>query len=896
MNTSARVERPQFAPFIWAFLLVTVSLLILFYPSLKPTQALLSNDAPLGTQHSEVYRLPGGFTGIWIDSVWIGINGGSFSPNLSSFMSWFLGPVGYAKFYAPLSLLLLGLSAWMYARQQRFHRFACLLVGIAAALNTNLLSNATWGLASRALTIAAGFLALTALVSDPRRHFWIKSMLGGLAVGLGLMEGGDNGAFLSLYIGAYALFQAITAEGTGGRKWLRGIGRLAVVVLFAGLIAAQTLSSLVGTQIKGISGAGSGEGAAESAEVRWDFATQWSLPKLETLRVIVPGLFGYRMDRSPEESYWGRVGQQPGWDEHHQGFPRHSGAGEYAGILVVLGALWAIGQSFRKSGGVFTVRERRFIWFWSVLALISLLLSWGRHAPFYQFVYALPYFSSIRNPMKLMHPFHFILLILFAQGLDGMARAYFGVVAQRAQAMGGQAKGWWARANGFDRGWALFLGGFVALSVIGYLVYSTSLDAVTRHLSGSGFEASQAEAIARFSLGEVRWYLFFLLLTVGALFLLQRGTFAHGRWAWATALLGFLLVVDLCRADAPWLKYYDYKLKYAANPMVEIVKERPFDHRVTTKLTPLGGSYLVNNQGQVYAALMNEWVQHHFPYFDVQSLDIVQMPRVPQFDRAIFDTFGPGTNELAQNDFRKVARLWQLTNTRYLLGMSGFLGLLNEQMDPVGKGFVLRQSYAASPKPGVTEARTVEDITLDAVPNGPFALFELTNVLPRVKLFGQWQVSTNDQATLAQLAEPNFPYQDRVLVSGEGVPPPGAGVTNFSGTAETVYYDTRHRVVRTEAASPSILLVNDRWDAEWRVEVDGKAAPLLRGNYAMRAVALPAGQHEVRWSFHPNVRGLYLSFGALFLGLLLCGFLAWDSYREPVNGRPGNRPVTSPKP
>ena len=40
-----------------------------------------------------------------------------------------------------------------------------------------------------------------------------------------------------------------------------------------------------------------------------------------------------------------------------------------------------------------------------------------------------------------------------------------------------------------------------------------------------------------------------------------------------------------------------------------------------------------------------------------------------------------------------MARRWELTNTRYLLGVAGFLGILNEQLDPVQHRFRIAQRF-----------------------------------------------------------------------------------------------------------------------------------------------------------------------------------------------------------
>ena len=53
------------------------------------------------------------------------------------------------------------------------------------------------------------------------------------------------------------------------------------------------------------------------------------------------------------------------------------------------------------------------------MLLVSALLAFGRFAPFYKFFYALPYASMIRIPVKFMHLFSWILVILFAYGMHG---------------------------------------------------------------------------------------------------------------------------------------------------------------------------------------------------------------------------------------------------------------------------------------------------------------------------------------------------------------------------------------------------------------------------------------------------------------------------------------------
>ena len=77
-----------------------------------------------------------------------------------------------------------------------------------------------------------------------------------------------------------------------------------------------------------------------------------------------------------------------------------------------------------------------------------------------------------------------------------------------------------------------------------------------------------------------------------------------------------------------------------------------------------------------------------------------------------------------------------------------------------------------------------------------------------------------------------------------------------------------------------MLLLNDRYDAKWKVTVNGRPAPLLRCNYVMRGVALPVGEQRVEFRFEPSTRSLYVSLMAIVLALLAIGYLCVVGRRE----------------
>src|SRR5690606_22440288 len=71
------------------------------------------------------------------------------------------------------------------------------------------------------------------------------------------------------------------------------------------------------------------------------------------------------------------------------------------------------------------------------------------------------------------------------------------------------------------------------------------------------------------------------------------------------------------------------------------------------------------------------------------------------------------------------------------------------------------------------------------------------------------------------------------------------------GRARIMRYANTEVLIETGAASPSLLVLNDVWHPWWRASVDGADADILKANVLFRAVAVPAGRHIVRFSFHP---------------------------------------------
>ena len=465
LTTSARRKRGQL---LLLFLLLGGALAVLCHRGFLPYEVFFANDSALGSLKASSERLPYAFTGCWADFWWIGGAPPSPSLTLSTFLATILSPEHYLKVYVPLTALFLGFCVWFFFRQLRFSALASVLTGVGAGLNMHFFSNACWGLGTWTVCCGMVFVALGIIVSPYVKPLWIKGALAGLSVGMVVMEGFDVGAILSVYVGVFVAFFFLTTEPKLAMGVSKSLGVGALVVFFAFFISASTLYTLVDTQI-------SGTQAVEKSKAQdWDSATAWSLPKLESLRVIIPGLFGYRLGQfitstNKAGSYWGKVGEDPRFDtvikplrsedpkvrvaasaalklpQQIQDIMagnevntrnliidqlearlqrRHTGSGEFTGVLICLLAIFGLANAGRRHGSPYTRQERGMIWFWTVAAILSLFAAWGRHGFVYRFVYNVPYFANIRNPVKFMHPLNLSLIILCGFGLEALWRRY----------------------------------------------------------------------------------------------------------------------------------------------------------------------------------------------------------------------------------------------------------------------------------------------------------------------------------------------------------------------------------------------------------------------------------------------------------------------------------------
>ena len=170
----------------------------------------------------------------------------------------------------------------------------------------------------------------------------------------------------------------------------------------------------------------------------------------------------------------------------------------------------------------------------------------------------------------------------------------------------------------------------------------------------------------------------------------------------------------------------------------------------------------------------------------------------------------------------------------------------------------------------VVSSQAVEPLppTLRLVHQGSAYVYENLTAAPRATVVGAYRVVRPARAILDSVAAGREDPARVTLLDQD----PGVALGNVEGaTAEITSYRLNHVTVEVNTPAPGLLRLADLWYPDWTASVDGRRAPVLRADYLLRAVPVPAGRHRVEFDFRSRALwdGLRLSLGSLVVTLLL---------------------------
>ncbi len=139
---------------------------------------------------------------------------------------------------------------------------------------------------------------------------------------------------------------------------------------------------------------------------------------------------------------------------------------------------------------------------------------------------------------------------------------------------------------------------------------------------------------------------------------------------------------------------------------------------------------------------------------------------------------------------------------------------------------------------------------------GEVAVFENKTVLPRAFLTGAAgiRVIPDVNGQLDALKDAAFDPRQSVVLYEQPAEFSGASLTpgaEFSGNVETAGSDVNGYDFRVHASTPAILTVSQNFYPGWKATMDGASLSVFPSNHALTGIAVPAGNHRIRFVFDP---------------------------------------------
>jgi hypothetical protein len=537
-----------------------------------------------------------------------------------------------------------------------------------------------------------------------------------------------------------------------------------------------------------------------AAAVSFQTAMTYSTWPWRILGLIAPGLFG-----SPAQGdFWGYASY---WED-----------AIYVGLLPVLLAFGAI------LGGIFRSKKSRLRDpFWqrpvvismALVILASILLALGQNTPLFPWLYDnVPTFSMFQAPAR------FLIWSVFALALLA------GLGAQR-----------WCRPSGRGLYWTrLATAGAVAVtagSALAWLLLQSVKLTFLRATALAGFWGIAAGALS---------------LTAPLEDSANEGRGALA-WSWAVSLA---ICADLIVAG------------WGLNPGVSL-------DFYTQPASTAGMVRQMAGGGRLYLPDGDEYVLKFNRFFDLSTYDAVQdwselraalLPDIFLLDGLdSANNFDPLVPARYANWMRVLSNLPPVNRLEQASqeGLPGESSLVDTPPGISSAVFARMLNLMGVRVVERVDHRSPDNVQFKPAPSASEAQVQYIQGVPL-----QWAVCVLPAANAAQalslVKAENTDLKGKVILEGAASPLDSGCQTQPPASFDVVDASPNRLDIAVRASGDGWLVLAEVWYPGWRASMDGIAVPVEKADYLFRAVAVPAGEHLIKFSYQP------LSF---YLGALL---------------------------
>jgi hypothetical protein len=482
----------------------------------------------------------------------------------------------------------------------------------------------------------------------------------------------------------------------------------------------------------------------------------------------------------------------------------------YVGIGVVFFAVIAV-----------VLRRTRFVGFLVFLIAVSTLVAFGKHVPvLYGPLFKLvPFFNKFRVPVMVLIVQQLSFVLLFGIGLDALLRQHRPAWSKRvtiATVVGAVA----------------FI---IALVTADYWTgaFAQSIAPRIRNVRS----ASEQITVARLA-GELLHKDLIKQSLIFTLTLVPVALVFRGRMKAVVAAIIVLIItmVDLYLVDQHIIR----PEKLFRAEAYRIIKEKQ------------DGEMFLQRDGVVEFLSSREGRFRVFPVYHPQAPMAggdFQSNRYMNFEIASVGGYHPAKLSLYQTFIEALTtalesgnyNIVDMLNARYMVSSNPFPE--NPVFVPVWEG----QDFRGQPK----------------------YIYENKRALPRVYFVDNYDVA-DDTEVLDLLVAGTTDMSRSAFLDREPIPKPQSAA---GASAEIVEYRFNEIKISVDLPANAVMVLSEVFYPKWHATIDGQPADMLRANTILRAVALPAGAHDVVFRYDNSVLKRALIITILATALSLIGLL-----------------------
>ncbi len=789
----------------WSVAIILFILLLIFYHQVVfENKSLVAPDAINSRSYKTFVSdaLNRGIYPLWNPYIYSGMPSfGSLTAPLINFVdtiiNYILIGIGHIIPMSPfmiiiLNYLFLGLLTYLMLRSLNLNRYACLFSAIAVTFLPQFIAFTAFGHNTKfysLVMIPLIFWAVNRLL-DKKNLLYFS--ITAFAIGYQLLRAHVQVCYYTyLMIGVYFIYQAIVKfiETKKVTDILKSEAVLVGAIIVGLMLASVLYISVYEYSHYSIRGGGATGG------LDYNYASNWSFAPAEMITFIVPSFFGFGGG-----TYWGKM---PFTD-----YPL------YMGIVVLF-----------LAGLALVIRRDRYVIFFAILALLSLIVSFGSHLPIlYDPMFKfLPFFNKFRVPSMIHILLDIAVVVMAGFGLHFLIQLKesndIKLLQQKTQAI------------------RRYFYVFGAIAILIMLFAIAGKGTILSWIANSNKVANPSAQQFAYQM-VVRDSVFMLILLGCSGFLslyyltkkLNVGLLSIG--------LIFLVIIDLWLVDfkiikpKPTLEQQDY---FQKDDVVQFLEKQPAPFRI-------------------FPVRINQSPDNRYMYFKLQdilgyhtarlksyqeTLDEFQLP-----DSYLFKFLKQGIDSKGQRTVQP--RSPEEIPPDLLFGHQAFLNMLNVK-------------YLISPYP-------LPDTSCQLIHQGNMLIYENKYALPRAFFVNEVKSFNSKPDIFNFMKSKSFdPSQTAILEES----PEFAIQADANNQVELLSYDIHQIKLKATVVAPALLVLSEiYYPAGWKAYVDGAETKIHKTNYILRSIFLQPGNHDIEFVFKPaSFRiGLIISvFAFLFL-------------------------------